>query len=205
MKRKKIIRERWNLKSTELQLTNVTSQHGVRIHLKKSGDNFYFWYYLLLENTNKSNSIAEEDDNYRVCYALLDDIETKFDKLTNKSKSNVNSLLQDRLKYFNNPENDKIKKLKSQVGELKDIMIDNIDKVLERGDTLDRLIDATEDLSGSAEEFRRGTKKLKWAMTKRQIILITAGIAVILAIVLIIIFIACGFPTFERCRASSSK
>ena len=47
-------------------------------------------------------------------------------------------------------------------------MIDNIDKVLERGDTLDRLIDATEDLSVSADEFRRGSKKLKWAMTKRQ-------------------------------------
>jgi hypothetical protein len=86
---------------------------GVKIHYKKSGENFYF-------------CVAEESDSIRVCHAFLDDVETKFLKLVNKSKSNVNSLLEDRLAYYNNSDNDKIKKLRAAIGEIKDIMIDNI-------------------------------------------------------------------------------
>src|SRR3989338_4932091 len=44
-------------------------------------------------------------------------------------------ILKQQTKFFNNPkQNDRIQKVKGQISEVKDIMIDNIDKVLARGE-----------------------------------------------------------------------
>uniref|UniRef100_A0A8C7YDZ8 V-SNARE coiled-coil homology domain-containing protein n=1 Tax=Oryzias sinensis TaxID=183150 RepID=A0A8C7YDZ8_9TELE len=43
----------------------------------------------------------------------------------------------------------KLDQVQSQVNEVKDILKDNIDKVLERGDRLNELIDKTDDLQAS--------------------------------------------------------
>jgi hypothetical protein len=44
---------------------------------------------------------------------------------------------------------DNVSKLRSQVDEVKDVMTQNIERVLERGEKLDDLVDKTEDLEAS--------------------------------------------------------
>lgn len=44
---------------------------------------------------------------------------------------------------------DNVAKLRSQVDEVKDVMTQNIERVLDRGEKLDDLVDKTEDLEAS--------------------------------------------------------
>lgn len=59
-------------------------------------------------------------------------------------------------------------------------MIDNIDKILDRGEKLDNLVAATEDMSDTANDFRRKAKKVKTAMCLRHCQLIMLLVFIIL-------------------------
>ncbi|KAF7217434.1 vesicle-associated membrane protein 8 [Nothobranchius furzeri] len=83
----------------------------------------------------------------------------------------------------------KMDQVQSQVNEVKVILKDNINKVLERGDRLDDLINKTDDLQASADSFQktstRVARKYWWKNIKMMII-----IGVIVAIILILIILA---------------
>jgi len=59
---------------------------------------------------------------------------------------------------------DRITRVQAQVDELKDIMANNIEQVLERGDTLDSLIERSEELSFASGSFLRAPKKSNYLM-----------------------------------------
>jgi vesicle-associated membrane protein 7 len=113
--------------------------------------------------------------------------------------------------YYNNLKNDKITSLHDKIDGVKTNMIGNIDKLLDRGESLDSLLDRSDELNASAEVFKRGSTKLKVAMVKRNIV-----IAIVIAIVILvsessiitiqvaiffIIWAGCGMPKWQRCAA----
>ncbi|XP_071321524.1 vesicle-associated membrane protein 8 isoform X2 [Trachinotus anak] len=83
----------------------------------------------------------------------------------------------------------KLDTVQGQVNEVKVILKDNINKVLERGDRLDDLIGKTDDLQASADSFQRTStrvaRKYWWKNIKLMIII---GIVVLIIIILIILF-----------------
>ncbi|KAI5614265.1 vesicle-associated membrane protein 8-like, partial [Silurus asotus] len=90
----------------------------------------------------------------------------------------------------------KVSQVQEQVNDVKVILKDNINKVLERGERLDDLIDKTGDLQATADSFQRTSarvsRKYWWKNTKMMIII---GVVVFI-IVLIIILLATGvIPT----------
>ncbi|KAK5600184.1 hypothetical protein CRENBAI_005805 [Crenichthys baileyi] len=78
--------------------------------------------------------------------------------------------------------------VQSQVNEVKVILKDNINKVLERGDRLDDLIGKTDDLQASADSFQRTStrvaRKYWWKNIKMMIII---GVIVLIILILIIL------------------
>ncbi|CAO3696333.1 unnamed protein product [Umbelopsis ramanniana] len=83
--------------------------------------------------------------------------------------------------------NAKTARVQQQVDEVVNIMQDNIDKVMQRGERLDDLRGKTEDLQATAGHFRRGAnqvrKRMWWKDLKWKII-IGVTILVILAIII---------------------
>ncbi|KAM7368646.1 hypothetical protein PAMP_012962 [Pampus punctatissimus] len=83
----------------------------------------------------------------------------------------------------------KLDQVQGQVNEVKVILKDNINKVLERGDRLDDLIGKTDDLQASADSFQRTStrvaRKYWWQNIKMMIII---GVIVLIIIILIILF-----------------
>jgi synaptobrevin family protein YKT6 len=64
------------------------------------------------------------------------------------------------LQLYQNPsEADKLTKIQKNLDEVKDIMHKNIEEVLNRGETLDTLMDKSEDLSASSLTFYKQAKK----------------------------------------------
>ncbi|XP_057675816.1 vesicle-associated membrane protein 8 [Corythoichthys intestinalis] len=82
----------------------------------------------------------------------------------------------------------KLDHVQGQVNEVKVILKDNIDKVLERGDRLDDLIGKTGDLQASADSFQRTStrvaRKYWWKNIKMLIII---GVIVLVVLILIIL------------------
>uniref|UniRef100_A0A3B5MH17 Si:ch73-234b20.5 n=1 Tax=Xiphophorus couchianus TaxID=32473 RepID=A0A3B5MH17_9TELE len=81
--------------------------------------------------------------------------------------------------------------VQSQVNEVKVILKDNINKVLERGDKIDDLIGKTDDLQASADSFQRTSTRVArkyWWKNIKMMILIGA---IVLIILILIILAAC--------------
>ncbi|KAM4527354.1 vesicle-associated membrane protein 3 isoform 2-T2 [Odontesthes bonariensis] len=82
----------------------------------------------------------------------------------------------------------KLDQVQTQVNEVKVILKDNINKVLERGDRLDDLIGKTDDLQASADSFQRTStrvaRKYWWKNIKMMIII---GVVVLIVLILIIL------------------
>ncbi|CAG8741477.1 16484_t:CDS:2, partial [Gigaspora margarita] len=81
----------------------------------------------------------------------------------------------------------KTAQIQKQIDETVGIMRDNINRVAERGEKLDALQDKTENLSVSAQGFRRGANRVRkqmwWKDMKMRIIITLVVIALLLAII----------------------
>lgn len=90
----------------------------------------------------------------------------------------------------------KLTQVQDQVNDVKVILKDNINKVLERGEKLDDLIDKTDDLRATADSFQktstRVARKYWWKNVKMMIII---GVIVVIIIVLIGLFAGGVIPT----------
>ncbi|XP_060180290.1 putative vesicle-associated membrane protein 726 isoform X1 [Lycium barbarum] len=105
--------------------------------------------------------------------------------------------LKEHMKYcVDHPEEiNKLAKVKAQVSEVKGVMMQNIEKVLDRGEKIELLVDKTENLRSQAQDFRQqGTKiRRKLWYENMKIKLIVLGI--IIALILIIVLSVC--PRFD--------
>ncbi|XP_072515519.1 vesicle-associated membrane protein 8 [Salminus brasiliensis] len=90
----------------------------------------------------------------------------------------------------------KLNEVQHQVNEVKVIIKDNINKVLERGERLDDLIGKTDDLQATADSFQRTStrvsRKFWWKNMKMMIII---GVVVLIIVVLIILLATGVIPT----------
>ncbi|XP_071955959.1 vesicle-associated membrane protein 8-like [Antedon mediterranea] len=83
---------------------------------------------------------------------------------------------------------DKTKQLQKDVDQVTDIMQENIEKILERGDKLDDLSKHADDLEQNSAGFKKTAvkvrKKMWWKNTKYMILLTVIVLLIILIIVL---------------------
>lgn len=63
------------------------------------------------------------------------------------------------VKYQNPEEADKLMKVQRELDEVKDVMLQNIEDILKRGETLDTLMEKSNDLSQTSHQFYRQAKK----------------------------------------------
>lgn len=95
--------------------------------------------------------------------------------------------LKDHMEYCtNHPEEiSKLSKLKAQMTEVKGIMMDNIEKVLDRGERIELLVDRTESLQFQADSFQRQGRELRrkmWLQSLRMKLMVVGAVLVIILI-----------------------
>ena len=98
----------------------------------------------------------------------------------------------------------KVASVQQQVSEVKEIMMDNIEKVLDRGEKIEVLVDKTEALRFQADNFHKQGRALRnrmwWNNLKMKLILLTFVIGVG-----IIIFCVFCFGGEKNCTAKKKK
>ncbi|KAF9905052.1 hypothetical protein EC991_002061 [Linnemannia zychae] len=155
--------------------------------------------------------MADDTFGRRIPFAFLQDIKTRF--LTQYSRERAMSAMvpygmnefsktiAKQMEYFStNPEADRIKQVQGEIEQVKDVMVHNIERVLERGERIELLVDKTDNLNQQAFAFKKRSTALKrtmwWKNTKLTIILTS----VIIFLIYLIICSACGFPFWSSCR-----
>ncbi|KAI4346172.1 hypothetical protein L6164_013245 [Bauhinia variegata] len=158
----------------------------------------------LVENGFTYCVVAVESAGRQIPIAFLEKVKEEFTKKYSGGKANTASArglnkefgpkLKENMQYcMDNPEEmSKIAKVKAQVSEVKGVMMENIEKVLDRGTKIELLVDKTDNLRSQAQDFKKqGTNvKRKMWIHNMKIKLIVFGILVLL--ILILFFSICG-------------
>mmetsp|Transcript_18667 Transcript_18667/g.33756 ORF Transcript_18667/g.33756 Transcript_18667/m.33756 type:complete len:220 (+) Transcript_18667:685-1344(+) len=105
-----------------------------------------------------------------------------------------------RIHYYNSdPSSDRIRTVKANIDRTKDIMIENIDKVLARGEKIEMLVMKTQQMSEDAISLRKTAVSVKrhmwWKNVKFQILLVV----IILLVLFFIVVLGCGGFAFPNC------
>lgn len=119
----------------------------------------------------------------RLPYAFLESIKQKFMSTYGSAAQNAiayeyttefSRVLHKEMDYFSNdPNADTITRVKGGIAEVKNVMIENIEKVLERGERIELLVDKTDHLNSEAFMFRQKAKKVKSQMWWKVIYIYT--------------------------------
>jgi len=159
--------------------------------------------------------MADEEFGRRIPFAFLEDMKSRFKStyaergktaLAFAMNEDFARVMKNLMDYYSaNPNADKINKLKGEVDEVKSVMVSNIEKVLERGERIELLVDKTETLSSNAFKFKRQSTALKRSMWWKNIKLILIIVVVIVIVIYVIVAIVCGGPAFQGCVNAAKK
>jgi vesicle-associated membrane protein 7 len=159
--------------------------------------------------------MSDELNKHRIPYAFLQDIKDRFiarygtdaplQAIAFSYNEEFSRVLDERMAYYNSDAAeagiDNIGAVKSQIDSVKDVMVQNIEKVLERGEKIELLVDKTDRLNQQAFRFESSSRSLGRALywRKMRCYAYTGGAVVFL------LFIAsmslCGGIDFRHCRS----
>ncbi|CAD5195794.1 vesicle-associated membrane protein 714 [Musa acuminata AAA Group] len=155
--------------------------------------------------------MANETFGRRVPFQYLEDIHMRFMKnygrvahsaLAYAMNDEFSRVLHQQMEFFSsNPSADTLNRVRGEVSEIHTIMVDNIDKILDRGDRISLLVDKTATMQDSAFHFRKQSRRLRralWMKNAKLLAVLTVAIALLLYV---IIAACCGGITLPSCRS----
>jgi hypothetical protein len=91
-------------------------------------------------------------------------------------------------------QNDAIRNVQREMDGVREIMTENIERVLERGERIDLLVDKTDRLGGSARDFRVRSRGLRRRMWWKNVRLMALLVVVIVFLIYLLVGFGCGLP-----------
>ncbi|KAI8053730.1 synaptobrevin domain-containing protein [Syncephalis plumigaleata] len=169
----------------------------------------YLFHYIS-QNGLVYMCMADDAFGRRIPFAFLEDIKTRFTSLYSNDLINsaiaygmneFSKVIAERMDFYSNsPNADRFRQVQGEIEQVKDVMVQNIERVLERGERIDLLVDRTDQLNQAAFTFRKRSTALKRAMWWKNVKLMMMLALVVLFFVYFIVSAACGFPTWQECR-----
>jgi len=130
---------------------------------------------------------------------------TDFSSLPSYGAADFNAQLKNLMVGYGTTENgkqDAITNVQKDMDNVRGIMTENIERVLERGERIDLLVDKTDRLGAGAHDFRvrsRGLKRKMWWKNVKLMVLL--GVVIVFLIYLFVGF-GCGLPGWSYCTGS---
>ena len=120
--------------------------------------------------------MSDEHNRHRIPFAFLQEIKDLFTQkygldipqraIAFSLNEEFSKIIQGRMDYYNTAGNnvDSISAVQNQIEDVKGVMVQNIEKVLERGEKIELLVDKTDRLNQQAFKFESSSRKLRTAM-----------------------------------------
>ena len=134
-------------------------------------DKYVFDY--IIENNIIYLCMCDDNSKRRIPFAFLEDIKQKFiDTYGSRAQTAIafsfneefSKVLKKQLEFFNSPSADAFASINTKLDETKNVMIQNIEMVLERGEKLEILVDKTEELHQQAFIFQKSAKNMLFSL-----------------------------------------
>lgn len=145
---------------TRVLLTKIPEQDG---KMSYEYDNHVFHY--IVNQGITFLCMTEAETKRRVAFLFLEDIKkiwrekygvVEQSALAFSLNEAFSPILKQRMEYFSvNPASDNFSKVQQQIDAVKDVMIENIESVLERGEKIELLVDKTDNLNQQAFKFEK--------------------------------------------------
>lgn len=96
-------------------------------------------------------------------------------------------------------QDDALARAQREIDGVREIMTENIERVLERGERIDLLVDKTDRLGGSARDFRVRSRGLRRRMWWKNVKLMALLVVVVIFLIYLFVGFGCGLPAWSRC------
>ncbi|EEC74190.1 hypothetical protein OsI_09329 [Oryza sativa Indica Group] len=153
--------------------------------------------------------MADDAAGRRIPFAFLEDIHGRFVKTYGRAaltalayamNDEFSRVLGQQMDYYSNdPNADRISRMRGEMDQVRNVMIDNIDKVLERGDRLELLVDKTATMQGNTMRFKRQARRFRNTVWWRNVKLTAASVFILLVIIYIVLVYMCHGFTLPSC------
>jgi len=168
--------------------------------------NEYLFHYVISKEITFL-CMAPESFGRRIPFSFLESIEKSFTGMYPDAKNAPRTTefvatLKKQMEFYNKGDGDKVTKLRREIDEVKDVMVQNIDKLIDRGDSIDRLLVSTETLTTESAQFHKDSRSLRRAMCLKNAKLMAMIAIVVAVIIFVIVLMACGGFTFKDCKSS---
>ncbi|KIM59887.1 hypothetical protein SCLCIDRAFT_1217334 [Scleroderma citrinum Foug A] len=157
--------------------------------------------------------MADDAAGRKVPFAFLADLQRKFLELPSSSAAVLSStpvhglqgtfspVISSLMHTYNTaPPQDEVARAQAELNQVKDIMVQNVEQILSRGERIELLVDKTDNMAHQATAFRRGARAARrqmwWKNTK------TLAITVVVVLLLLYIIIAQFCGAALRCGAT---
>jgi len=111
-------------------------------------------------------------------------------------------VLQQQMDRCNSTKEDKVARVRDEIDQVKNVMIQNIEKVLERGEKIELLVDKTEILDQHAFKFKKKqSRNLKRSMWWKNAKLMIVLFIIFVAVFMIVLATACGGIKLPKCQS----
>ncbi|GAB4824651.1 hypothetical protein Ancab_007523 [Ancistrocladus abbreviatus] len=155
--------------------------------------------------------MANDAFGRRIPFSYLEDIHMRFMKNYGRvaqyapayaMNDEFSRVLHQQMEFFSsNPSADTLNRVRGEVNEIRSVMVENIEKILERGDRIELLVDKTATMQDSAFHFRKQSKRLRHALWMKNAKLLAWLTCLIVVLLYIIIAACCGGITLPHCRS----
>ncbi|KAL2338415.1 hypothetical protein Fmac_012861 [Flemingia macrophylla] len=168
-------------------------------------------YVFHVKRTDGLTVLCMADDAFgrMVPFAFLEDIHKKFVKTYGRAilsapayamNDEFSRVLNQQMEYYSNdPNADRLNRLKGEMTQVRTVMIDNIEKVLERGGRLELLAEKTSAMNNNTIRFKRQSRRYKNNMWWSNVRLMVALIITSVVIIYIILAFICHGPLLTSC------
>ncbi|TFK36276.1 vesicle-associated membrane protein [Crucibulum laeve] len=159
--------------------------------------------------------MADDSAGRRMPFAFLTDLQRKFTSAPSSSSAEeipahglqgsfgptISVLMHT---YNTAPPGDELTRAQTELNQVKDIMVQNVEQILSRGERIELLVDKTDVMAGQATAFRRGARNVRRQMWWRNKKIL--GLSVLVALMLIWVFAAqfCG-AGLNQCGSSKKS
>ncbi|XP_013609146.1 PREDICTED: vesicle-associated membrane protein 713 [Brassica oleracea var. oleracea] len=196
-----------NASSIAKQILEKLPGEDVDSHVSYSQDRYVF--HVKRTDGLTVLCMADEAAGRSVPFAFLEEIHQRFVRTYGRAIHSAQAysmndafsrVLSQQMEYYSNdPNADRVSRIKGEMTQVRNVMIENIDKVLDRGERLELLVDKTANMQGNTFRFRKQARRFRSVMWWRNVKLTIALILVLAVVVYIAMAFVCHGPSLPSC------
>lgn len=167
-----------------------------------------FVYHYISENNFMFMCLVDAEFNKRAAFIFLEDLKgrffSKYSKIANTViafgvHSEFVNTIKERMDFYSSSKNiDKLSALKETVEQTKNVLLENIDKVLARGEKVELLVKKTEHMSDQAVSMKKRAIMVKRKMWLQNIKMYAICGCLTVMLILMIVLSVCS-TDFSEC------